>query len=563
MAEKGVSAEQVERVKKRFAARRKQELVNTSRLAISLCEWAAMGDWRLYFLMRDRMEKVTPADVRAAAKKYLVASNRTVGLYIPTKEPERTPVPPTPDVVAILKDYRGRSAASAGEELDPDPEKIEARVQRPAPIGGVKVALLPKKTRQEMAVVHLTLRYGNEENLKGMRAAAEILPRLMMRGTKKLSRQQIQDALDAAEARLRAGGGLGDVTFTLEAPRPHLAEALEVLRQVVREPSFPAEEFEVMRRERLARLEEGRTEPRVLAGEALQRKMNPYPAGDVRYVPTTAEEMEEATALNLEQVRSLYDRYLGAGAGELSAVGDFDPDELMGRMKGMLEAWSASMPYARITRGVLEAAGPRVEQILETPDKANAVYLAGTTLAMSDADPDYPAFTLAGYVLGGMPSARLFVRVREKDGLSYGAYGGTRASALDRHATITLNAIYNPANASKVRSAMAEEVAKIASGGVTAEELERAKASYLKNRQMSRSQEQSLAGTLAADMHADRTLKYEAELDHKIRSLTVEQVSAAAKKYFDAGKLWVVTAGDFANASKYAGAAGGGGQKSN
>ena len=551
VAERGVSDEQVEGVKKRFVAGRRREMVDTSRLAVALSEWAAQGDWRLFFLMRDRMEKVTAKDVQAAAKKYLRESNRTVGLYIPTKEAERTPVPAPPDVAEVLKGYKGREAVSAGEELDPDPVKIEARVQRPGEIEGVKVALLPKKSRQEMAVVRLNLRYGNEENLKGMRAAGEILPGLMLRGTKKLSRQQLRDALDELEATLSGGGGrgaagdrVGEISLTLQAPRGNLEKALELMRQVVREPAFPTEEFEVMRRERLARLEASRTEPQVLAREALDRKLNPYPKGDVRYEPTVEETIEEVKGLRLKQVRELYEKYV-ASTGELAAVGDFETAELMAAMRGMLSGWKAQMPYARIERRPVEMSSGGPETVIVTPDKANAVYYGGIALAMKDSEPDYPAFALVGEILGGMPSARLFTRVREKEGLSYGAYARLRVPAIDRDASVVMSAIYNPGNVAKVRKVIAEEVEKMGREGVSEDEVARAKDGLLKQREMGRTQDASLAGMLAGGLHAGRTLEFEAQLEQKMRALTAEQVSAAARKYIEMGKVVVVTAGDF------------------
>ena len=104
----GVPQADVDRVRQRFMKRRDQLAANTSQLAVNLSEWAAEGDWRLFFLHRDRIEKVTAADVQKAAAQYLKSSNRTVGLFLPTKSPDRVTVRPRPDVEAMLKDYKGR-----------------------------------------------------------------------------------------------------------------------------------------------------------------------------------------------------------------------------------------------------------------------------------------------------------------------------------------------------------------------------------------------------------------------------------------------------------------------
>ena len=105
-------------------------------------------------------------------------------------------VPATPDVYALVAGYQGRDAMAEGEEFDPAPAKIEARALRQELAEGLKVTLLPKKSRGEEVRLALTLRYGNEENLKGLETASGFLPELMLRGTKKLSYQQLRDELD-------------------------------------------------------------------------------------------------------------------------------------------------------------------------------------------------------------------------------------------------------------------------------------------------------------------------------------------------------------------------------
>lgn len=548
----GVTDEQIERAKLRFRAARKREMIDPTRLAVGLSEWAAQGDWRLFFLMRDRMEKLTKQDVHEAAKKYLRASNRTLAFFVPTRESDRTPVPAAPDVASLVKDYKGREAVAAGEQLDPDPMKLEARIRRADPIEGVKVALLPKKTRQAMAIVRLNLRYGNEENLKEFVTAADFLPTLMTRGTRKLTRQQLQDELDKLEATLSGGGATGAASFVLQAPKPNLPKAMELLRQVLREPSLPEEEFEILRREHLASLEQSRTEPGELASIAMERKLNPYPKDNVRYVPTIDESIERAKGVTLDQVKKLYADYLGAAAGELAVIGDFDADATLSLIRPALTGWKAKMPYARIVQKAAENVPASAESI-ETPDKANAFYSAAQSLAMTDAHPDYPALMVMDQILGGSSASRLFMRVRENEGLSYGVYSSYTAGLIDPKAELRVRGICNPNNMEKVRALIGEEVRKLVEKGVTAEEVAEAKTSILEGRRMSRSQDAQLGNVLARQLYAGRTMQYEADLEAKIKALTPEQVSAAAKKYVQPDKLVIITAGDFANKSRYAG----------
>ena len=130
---------------------------------------------------------------------------------------------------------------------------------------------------------------------------------------------------------------------------------------------------------------------------------------------------------------------------------------------------------------------PGGKQQILTPDKANAVYIAGMAFPMKDTDPDYPAVLMGNYVFGGGAlSSRLGDRVRQKEGLSYGVGSFISADSLDERASLTINAICNPANIEKVNKAIAEELAKLLADGVTPEELARAKQGYLQQQQVAR-----------------------------------------------------------------------------
>ncbi len=200
---RGDRQEEVDRARQKILKNRELAAADPNRIAVELSEWGAQGDWRLYFLNRDRIEQVTPAQVKEVAAKYFGTSNRTVGFFIPTAKPERTPIPTVPDIAKLVDGYTGRQPKSeSSESSDVAPLAIEARVQRPEPIAGVKLAFLPKKTRGESVELRLTLHYGNAENLKGLNDAASFLHQLMSRETKNLNRQQIQDALDKNFARM-------------------------------------------------------------------------------------------------------------------------------------------------------------------------------------------------------------------------------------------------------------------------------------------------------------------------------------------------------------------------
>ncbi len=559
VAGSGVTQVEVDRARQRIIKDRELAASDPNRIAIELSEWAAQGDWRLYFLNRDRIEQVTPAQVKEVAEKYFTTSNRTVGFFVPTSKPERTPIPAAPDVTKLVANYTGRELKGfATETFDAAPLAIEARVQRPEPIAGIKLAFLPKKTRGESVQLWLSLRFGTAESLKGLTDAAGFLPQLMTRGTKNLTRLQIKDALDKNFARIGtgapgqrmlrgSGAGLGVATFTLETKRANLAAALEILRQVLREPSLPDGEFEVIKNERVAGIEQARSDPIRQGLNHILRLLARYPSDDVRYVPTFDEQADRLKKVTLDQVRALDHDYLGAGHGELVIVGDFEPSEILPVLAKTFEGWKSDKPYERIDRPYQADLKPERENVT-TPDKENAVFLAGLSLPIKDDHPDYPALVAGNYILGGGAlSSRIADRLRQKGGLSYTAMSMFAASPLDERADLMILAIYNPVNVDKVVTGVKEELARLLKDGVTPEELERTKTGYIQQLHTQRSSDTTIAMMLAENLFIDRTMQFQADLEQKIKALTPAVVDSALRKHLDPKQLSIVTAGDFKN----------------
>jgi zinc protease len=545
-----ITPEEVERAKTYWLKEWELLFSESGRIAIQLSEWQAQGDWRLLFIYRDRLEQVTVEDVVRVAKQYLRQNNRTAGLFIPTEQSQRVEVPPTPELASMIGDYSGREEVATGEAFDVSPLNIEDRTERYTLPGGVRVALLPKKTRGAGVDFRLTLRYGNEQNLQGLTTATDVLPLLMARGTKHLTRQQIQDRLDNLRARLSPVGGTGEATFVLQTKHEYLADALDVLRQILREPTLPPDEFEIIRTKQITTLEQDLTDPLALARTFVAQKISPYPPEDVRYVPSVPDSIDRWRNLSRDDVARLYEGFLGGAHGELAVVGDFDPEVIKPLLEQLLADWSAEQPYERIMRdGHIELTADR--HAFETPDKPNATYIAGSVFPLSDADAAYPALVIGNFILGSSGlSSRLGDRVRQQEGLSYGVGSAINAQSLDPRTTFTIYAITNPANMGKVEAAVREEIDRLRKDGISAEELDAAKLGYLEEQKVNRTEDSRLAGLLTGSAHADRTMQYYADLQQQIGDLTIEDVNAAIRKYVDPHRIVVGVAGDFASVEK-------------
>jgi zinc protease len=540
------SKEEVDRARTRVLKDVELFLNNSSRVGIELSEFASMGDWRLLFQFRDRAEKVTPEDVARVAKQYLVASNRTVGRFMPEATPVRAEIPATPDVEASLKDYKGKAAVEEGEAFDPSPANIESRTRRVTLPGGLKLVLLPKKTRGGTVNAVLDLHFGDEKGVFGKGPAAQMAGALLMRGTQKHSRQQIQDELDRLKARINVGGSSTGANASIDTVRATFADALRLAAEILRQPAFPESELEQIRQANIARIEASKTDPQQIALNGLYRHMAPYPAGDPRAVLTPDENIDGLKKVTLDEAKKFYTDFYGASNAEVSVVGDFDADQIQKLVTELFGDWKSPAPYKQVTQTwqKLETAS----QTTETPDKANAFLGMGTTLAMNQDDPDYPPMIITNLITGGDPKSRLWTRIREKEGLSYGVQTVFSADEQEKYARLLGLAICAPQNILKVQDAFKDELTKIVKDGFTAEEVDIAKKALLEEQQLGRSQDGTLARLLATQAHYGWTMKRTEEREKIYANLTQAQVNAAAKKYIDPSALSIYKAGDFKKA---------------
>jgi len=538
-----ITEAEVARVRAKAAKYFDEVLADPQKLGVAISEAVALGDWRLFFIQRDRYRKVTAADVQRVALDYLKRSNLTVGEFVPVAKPDRAPVPAAVDVGAMVKDYKGDAAASAGEAFDTSLDNLEARTERITLPNGMKVALLPKKTRGGAVNFALTLHYADEHSASGKRAIGEITASMLLRGTTRHSRQEIEDALDRLRAKVGIHGGATATSVSAQTFAKELPDTLRLVAEVLRSPSFPADEQDKLVREEVTALEATRADPQQVAVRALRRNGNPYPPGDPRYVPTLDEEIAGFQAVTPDAVRAFHREFYGASHAELALVGDFDAEAMRALVTELFGDWQSRSAYARVPEPFV-ANKPAVLKF-ETPDKANAFLVGRDAIPLNDSSADYPALLVANFALGESPTSRLWERLRQKDGLSYGAGSVLRVSAFEPNSALTTYAIFAPQNLGKVRAGISEEIDRALAGGFTDDEVAHAKTALAEERKAGRANDRAVAAGLVAQAYLGRTWSHAAAIDKAIAALTPADVNAALRKYVKPAEFAYSFAGDF------------------
>ena len=535
--------QEVDRARAKWLNDWEQRFTNPEEVGIALSEFVALGDWRLYFLLRDRVKAATTEQVNRVALAHLLPANRTFAQYVPTPKPERAPAPSAVDVVAQLKDYKPVEKLASVESFEATPANIEARTRRAALEPGLKLALLPKSTRGDAAVAELVLRTGNLDALKGRSEAATMLSRLFDKGTQKRSRQELQDRLTALKAELSVGGGATSIKVSVKTTREHLPAVVELMGEMLRTPALDAASLEEVRAQALSGLQAQRDEPGAIVSNTLMRHGNPYAADDPRYTPSFAEVEQRLKALTLQQVRDFHARFLGASQAQFSAVGSFDEPAVRAAAQKAFAGWASATAVQRVPSPLV--ALPPARLVTRTPDKQNAVLGMRLPVAVKEFDADHAPLLLANFIVGGSPSSRLWVRVREKEGLSYGL--GTQISFNPHEASSMFagQAAFAPSNRARVEAAIREELERSLKDGFTEAEVTQAKQGLLNFRRLSRAQDDSLAGNLVNNEWLGRNFQSAQAFDEAIAKVTPQQALEAWRRHIDLNRLVWVLAGDF------------------
>ena len=546
VAKKPITEEEVERAKAKILKQIELSFNSSQSIALELTEWVGMGDWRLLFLNRDRLEKVTVEDVQTAAEEYLVNDNRTLGLFLPEQKPNRADSIERlsdKEIAAMLEGYEGREAVAQGEDFDPSQDNIDSRTVEASLGNGAKVVYLSKQTRGDSVVANIRLDLGNLEDLRNSGVIPSLTAGMLDRGTKDLTREELQSEFDRLKANVNVSGSSTSMTVNVQTKRENLAEVIELVESVLKEPRFSAEELEILKRERIVGLEQQKQQPQTQVFMQLSRHVNPYDESHPYYSMSIDEQIEAIKKVTPEQLKTFHENFAGAQDADIALVGDFDQAQMQEVLEETLGDWNSEVDYERIETSASDVES--INKFVNTPDKAGAAFGAMTQIPVSDSHPDYPALVVANHIFGGgFLNSRLATRLRQKDGLSYGAGAFINASSYDDKATFIAYAICAPENLAKVEVGFKEEFEKVIKDGFTQKELDDAVKGMLQNRRIDRAKDNRLVGTLAGNLDLERSMQWDKEFEQSLKSLTLDDINEAFREHLSLDKISIVKAGD-------------------
>ncbi|TFG75747.1 MAG: insulinase family protein [Flavobacteriales bacterium] len=542
-----ITEEEMNRAKSNLLKQIDEIVRNSSYLGTYMSEFIGAGDWRLAFVFRDRIENMTLDQVNAVMGKYMIPTNRTIGRFLPAKTPERISIAHVNNLDSLVSGYKGRESKGTGEAFDVAYDAIQQRLQSGTLSNGVKYGFIEKNNRGNTVILSFSVRNGDVKSLMNKGVVPSFTASMLNKGTSTKTRQQIEDELRRLKTSIGFRASNGNTYANISTTEENLMPALQLMADMFKNPSFDAAELEKLKTAQLASLESYKNEPQYLASKRLSEINNVYPKGHPLYVMSIAEEEDAIKKVTIEDVKSFYNEFYGIGKSILIGIGDLDPDAVMASIQAEFADYKSKHPYERIASPYTETKA--VNEDVLTPDKQNAMTLGGLGIQISEYADDYPALNMASTILGGgFLNSRIADRLRQKDGISYGAGAGLQADGdkVDQNSLLYIYAIYAPENYDKIQLGFKEEIARFIKDGITEEELKNAVNGWIQEQSVSRAKDNELSSVINNNIFYDRTMEFHKAMEEKVAKLTVSDVNNAIKKYIQPYEKWtVVNAGDF------------------
>lgn len=492
----GVSAEELEKSRRSLLSAQLNNLGTMRGRASDLgSNWLLTQNLDFSKDYLDHIAKVTPEDIRRVAQKYL----RNDALNVTSLNP--------------IGSLETKAVA------DTQPKRGE--VQKFELPNGLRL-LVVEDPRLPLVSLSATFRGGLLAETKENNGITKLLARTMLKGTKTRSAAQIAEEIESVGGGIASDSGNNTFNVSVDVMKPDVALGLDVLSDVVLNPTFPDAEVSLEKDAQLASIKTEEEQPTVVARNEAREKL----FGNHPYSLRANGRVDSVASLDSKQLAAFHKALTVGANGVIAVVGDVKADEI----RKLVE-----QDFAKLPKGELALSAPAKPEALTKgsdttveKNKQQAVLM----IAYPGADitsPDRPVLEVINEASNDLGS-RFFNRIREQMGLAYYVGAGNLSGLSPGFFLFYLGT--DPQKIDVVTKEFQSEIAKLAADGLTEEELVRAKKKLLGEEAIKNQSNGAFASTIATDelmgLGADN---YKKRAD-EINSVTLDQAKQVSAKYF-------------------------------
>ena len=539
-----ISEAETERAISRLRLQNEMGFKKSESIALWLTQFVALGDWKLLFYLRDRLELATAQEVNRVISEYWKKSNSTTGIFISEKTTERSIVPESPKEGTLTKHYKSTDFTMPESTFDASPEAILSNSKQGQLSGRAKYTLLAKPSRSESVSANLIIKIGNKEALMNKSLQINLCSKMLMKGSKNLSYTAIKDSLDKLKTRLSIYGDEQEIYVNINSDKKNITAALNLVNYIIRNPEFPGNELDNIKNEDMTMYETYKNDPSSLTYQMMNSINNQYTLGDMRYKLSMQEKYDVTKAIQRNDLVNFHQDFMNYDSLSLSIVGDFDKEELVKTIGNNFNNYSSKYKY--ILPEYLPQKVLTGTQLTKTPDKKSASLLFRKNLDVTEYTSDYPALFMADFLFGGgFINSRLAKRLRQEEGMCYSVGTYLDIDYVGNESHHAIYASFNPDNKDRVVRAIHQELDSLVKYGISEKELLEAQSGIAQQSKLERNQEGFLSYHLALYSSISKSILWDSKFENDISQLNIEQVNLAIKKYLSLQGFAEVLAGDF------------------
>ena len=522
-------------------------LDGTFNQAINIGYFELINDWKQSQTWVDEISRVKPSDITTVLNKYFKKENRTIGYFTP-KMHKGDKYEPAPLNIGTTHNY------SKTNIIGEAPTKTKKNKSSKKSFKYEKFNLVDNSQLLLYKDIDLPITYlsgvikgGSTLLSKEDEWYCQLITRTLEKGSKNYTKEQVEELLDSTGSQINFSCDEESVKFILASTNNNLSKSLDLLLDLLINPSFSKTEIEQEKAKLIAEINELRDS----TSENASRRYNQiiYPKEHPYYSNSFDEDIKLIKRINTNKIKNIHELIIKDKKAIIAIVSNLDKKDLINQLNTNLNTGEEKEDGKINVPDTLLRENLKKESVY-LKDKLQSDIFIGHAGNLRRTDPDFYKMNIANYILGGSSlSSRLSKRVRDNSGLTYTIYSIINASYGKGDFTIYFGSNNN--NVDKAIELTKDELNKFVRDGITEEELKKAKASLIdsfvsRNLSTYRSITSTLAGIEFYNLGEDYINNY----PNIVNSLTLSQINAAIKKYIHPDKLNIVISGEYNNSSK-------------